>query len=217
MDLADNAQDQNIVTPEVPAQTPQEKLLKQSEVNELIGRVKHDAYSKGLRDAGVQSQPQSSMGGMPQITEDQIRQMVSDEAQKQHQIGAAHSMLSNFAQQMGGGKEKYSDFDETVAGLGDLKNIPHIVQLATETGMADDVLYDLAKNPTKIATLTILSSIDPRLAKVEAQKLKDSIVKNRSASDSQEVAAPLSQITPSTVGTDNGKMSMKDLRQKYRS
>ena len=57
---------------------------------------------------------------------------------------------------MGAGKEKYSDFDETVAGLGDLKNIPHIVQLATETGMADDVLYDLAKNPHKIATLTIL-------------------------------------------------------------
>lgn len=216
MELAEGTQVQNTVPPEVvtsvPGQEAQtEKMLRQSEVNELVGRVKHEAYSKGLREATAQ-QP-TSVGGMPQVTEDQIRQMIVDEAQKQTQTAAAHSMLANFSQQMDTGKDKYSDFGETVAGLGDLRNIPHIVQLATETGMADDVLYDLGKNPKKISDLTILSSINPQLAKIEMQKLKDSIVKNQDAAKSPEVPDPLSQITPSTVGTDNGVKTVKDLRK----
>jgi hypothetical protein len=153
------------------------------------------------------------MGGMPAITEDHIRQLIAEESQKQTHTAAAHSMLANFATQMGGGTKKYSDFDETVAGLGDLSQIPHIVQLATESGMADDVLYELGKNPSKVATLTILSSLNPQLAKIETQKLRDSIVKNQTASQSPEVPSPLSQITPSTVGTDNGTRSVKDLRR----
>jgi hypothetical protein len=217
MEVAEGTQIQDVAPTEVVSSiqghdAPAEKMLKQSEVNELVGRIKHEAYTKGLREGGVAQQP-SSMGGMPQVTEDQIRKLISDEAQKQTQTAAAHSMLANFAQQMDGGKTKYSDFGETVAGLGDLRNIPHIVQLATETGMADDVLYDLGKNPKKVATLTILSSLNPELAKIEAQKLKDSILKNQAASKSPEVPDPLSQITPSTVVTDNGSRSVKDLRR----
>jgi hypothetical protein len=216
MDVADGTQGQNIVPPEIAAVIPenesQEKMLRQSEVNELVGRLKHEAYTKGLQEGGRASQP-SSMGGMPAITEDQIRQMIADESQKQTQTQAAHSMLANFATQMNGGKSKYSDFDETVAGLGDLRNIPHIVQLATESGMADDVLYELGKNPSKVATLTILSSLNPQLAKVETQKLRDSIAKNQEGSKSPEVPNPLSQMTSSTVGTDNGERTVKDLRR----
>jgi len=216
MDVAEGTQIQNIVPQEVltsiPGQDVQnEKMLKQSEVNELVGRIKHEAYSKGLKDGGVAPAP--SMGGMQQFTDEQIRQIVAEETQKQTQTAAAHNMLANFAQQLDGGKNKYSDFGETVAGLGDLRNIPHIVQLATETGMADDVLYELGKNPGKVATLTILSSLNPQLAKIEMQKLKDSIVKNQDASKSPEVPDPLSQITPSTVGTDSGSKTVKDLRK----
>lgn len=204
-------------TPDATQDVTQEKVLKQSEVNELVGRVKHEAYSKGLRDAQQTAQPQpqgQSMGGMPQLTEEQVRQMIADEAMKQNQMAQAHTTLTNFAQQMHEGKQKYSDFDETVAKLGELKHYPHIVQLATGEGNAGEIMYELGKNPGKIASLTTLSYINPELAKLEMKKLSDSIKTNEKASQAPSAAEPLSQVKASTVGTDNGSNSVRDLRRK---
>lgn len=221
MDQAEGMQTQGTVpssTPQVPQDAAQEKVLKQSEVNELVGRIKHEAYQKGLREAQAQ-QPQSmpqgqSMGGMPQLTEEQVRQMIADEAHKQSQVAAAHNMLTSFAQKMQNGKSKYQDFDETVANLGDLRNIPHVIQLAEEAGNTEDVMYELGKNPGKVATLTTLSYVNPQLAKLEMKKLSDSIKKNQEAQNIPDVSEPLSQIKPSTVGTDNGSLSIRDLKRK---
>lgn len=225
MDLAEGIQQQDIApvgsTPGSAPDAPQEKVLKQSEVNELVGRIKHEAYTKGLREAQLQATQQpmpngapASMGGMPQLTEEQVRQMISDEAQKQAHLTAAHNTLNNFVQQMGAGKGKYSDFDETVANLGDMKSIPHVVELAAGTGIAGDVMYELGKNPGKVASLTTLAYINPHLAKVEMQKLADSIKKNQSESEAPDVKEPLSHLKPSTkVGADNGTRTVSDLRR----
>ena len=224
MDQAEGMQVQNTVPTETDSQVQdvQEKMLKQSEVNELIGKAKHAAYEKGKREAqgdtaNMQSHNGASMGGMPQLTEEQVRQMISDEAQRQTQVAAAHNMLNNFAQQMGTGKGKYSDFDETVANLGDLKNISHVVHMATETGIAGDVMYELGRNPGKVASLTTLAYINPQLATHEMKKLADSIKTNEQAQDTPSIKEPLSQVKPSTVGKDNGSSSMKDLRRKYKA
>lgn len=204
----------------VTQQDAGEKLLKQSEVNDLLGRAKHAAYEKGKReamDASQNSQSQqtanSSMGHMPAITEDEIRRMIADEAHKQNQLQSAQQMIDNFGQQMGSGKGKYQDFDETIASLGNLQNIPHLVQMATETGMAGDVMYDLGKNPGKVATLTTLSYVNPHLAKIEMNKLAHSIKTNEAAAQARQAQEPLDQVTPSTVGTDNGSNSIRDLRK----
>jgi hypothetical protein len=227
MDQAEGMQHQNIapvVPPEV-AQEAQEKVLKQSEVNELVGRIKHEAYQKGLREGSSQQpaqpmQPGQStqigggLGGMPSITEDQVRQLIADESQKQAQMAAAHNTLNSFVQQMGAGKGKYSDFDETVAKLGDLKHYPHIVQLAAGEGNAGDIMYELGRNPGKVASLTTLAYINPDLAKLEMKKLADSIRTNEQQSKSPSVDEPLSQVKPSTVGADNGSNTVRDLRRK---
>ena len=50
MDLAEGIQVQNTPSDSIAVPDAQpEKVLKQSEVNELVGRIKHEAYSKGLR------------------------------------------------------------------------------------------------------------------------------------------------------------------------
>jgi hypothetical protein len=223
MDLAEGMQVQNTAPSESSSgsqDASSEKLLKQSEVNELVGRSKHEAYTKGLRDAQAATPPQAatpvaqSMGGMPQVTEDHVRQMIADEHQKQTHMAAVHNVLSNFANQMGTAKSKYSDFDETVGNLGDLKNIPHVVQLAAESGMAGDVMYELGRNPGKVATLTTLAYVNPDLAKYEMKKLTDSIKTNQDSSKAPDIAEPLSQVKPSAVGTDNGSNSVRDLRRK---
>lgn len=226
MDEAAGMQQSNAVpmTPDQTQGVPEEKVLKQSEVDELVFRLKQEAYQKGLRDA-KQTSPESmkigdstqlggGMGGMPQITEDQVRQMISDEAHKQNQLASAQQMLGNFAQQMGTGKSKYSDFDETVGHLGDLRSIPQVIELATGTGIAGDVMYELGKNPGKVASLTTLAYINPQLAKLEMKKLADSIKTNEQASDAPTANEPLSQVKPSTVGKDNGSNAVRDLRRK---
>jgi len=225
MEQAVGMQDQSMApvgTPDAQQDAPQEKVLKQSEVNELVGRIKHEAYSKGLRDAQISApaiaapaqNAGASMGGMQQLTEEQVRQMIADEAHKQTQVAAAHQMLSNFANQMGAGKGKYSDFDETVAKLGNLQNLPHVVKMAAETGIAGDVMYELGRNPGKVASLTTLAYINPQLAEEEMKKLANSIKTNEQGSQSPDVAEPLSQVRPSTVGKDNGSNAVRDLRRK---
>jgi hypothetical protein len=231
MDQAEGIHNQNIAPMGAQAQAQDgssEKVLKQSEVNELLVRLKQEAYEKGKRDAAMtatqmqmqsEGQPpqtqQQQMGGMPQVTEDQIRQMIADEAQKQTHMARVQSTLDNFGQQMTAGKGNYSDFDETVANLGNLQAIPQVVQLATDTGIAGDVMYELGRNPGKVASLTTLAYINPHLAQVEMKKLADSIKTNQQASKSPTANEPLSQVKPSTtVGTDNGVHTVRDLRRR---
>lgn len=231
MDQAEGMQHQDIAPMGAQAQNQDgssEKVLKQSEVNELLVRLKQEAYDKGKRDAAMvsnqmqmQSQgqppltPQPQMGGMPQVTEDQIRQMIADEAQKQSHLARVQNTIDNFTQQMHAGKGNYSDFDETVANLGNLQAIPQVVQLAAESGIAGDVMYELGRNPGKVASLTTLAYINPHLAQIEMKKLADSIKKNQQDSKSPTAAEPLSQVKPSTtVGTDNGSNAVRDLRKR---
>jgi len=98
--------------------------------------------------------------------------------------------------------------------LVDLKNIPHVVQLAAESGMAGDVMYERGRNPGKVATLTTLAYVNPDIAKYEMKKLTDSIKTNQDSSKAPDIAEPLSQVKPSAVGTDNGSNSVRDLRRK---
>lgn len=227
MDQAEGMQVQSIAPNGVPDQAqgvPEEKVLKQSEVDGLVGRLKQEAYEKGKRDALVHNaqnvQPQQggqTMGGMPQITDDHVRQLIADEAQKQAHMAGVQQTLSNFVDQLKTGKDKYSDFDETVAKLGNFQKIPHIVKMATETGVAGDVIYELGRNPGKVASLTTLAYIDPHLAEQEMKKLVDSIKMNEQANQEPSAAEPLSQVKPSTVGTDNGQTTVRDLRKKYKA
>jgi hypothetical protein len=226
MDQAEGMQHQNIAQPVVPPQAqgvPEEKVLKQSEVNELLVRLKHEAYEKGKLDALAQntqmprSETPQQMGGMPQITDDHIRSLISDEAQKKADMAGVQQTLSNFVDQMGSGKDKYSDFDETVAKLGNLQHIPHIVKMAADTGIAGDVMFELGRNPGKVASLTTLAYINPHLAEQEMKKLVDSIKANEQGSQEPSAREPLSHAKPSTVGTDSGQTTVRDLRKKYRA
>jgi hypothetical protein len=75
-------------------------------------------------------------------------------------------------------------------------------------------MYELGRNPGKVASLTTLAYINPQLAKLEMKKLADSIKTNEQASEAPNVNEPLSQVKPSTVGKDNGSNTVSDLRRK---
>lgn len=162
----------------------------------------------------------TGMGGMAQMTPETIQQMIAAEAQKldqkrrqedvhTQQQQMAHQVAQQFNSQMANGKAKRSDFDDKVKDL-DFNGMSEIVHLAAETGIADEVMYDLADNPQKITHLMILAHTQPKLAQREMQKLAASIKANQQASQQASPRDPLTSITPSTVGTDSGDMSVAD-------
>jgi hypothetical protein len=154
------------------------------------------------------------MGGMEQMTPERIEQMIQEATDKRARESYANKVATDFLSKMEAGKTKYADFEDTVNAL-NLPMAPEIVDWANGLDNTADVVYEIAKNPTKFTTILNLARGGfGQLAQRELQKLSASIKQNESAADAaKSVNEPLSQIRPSTVGTDNGKMTVRDLRK----
>lgn len=203
-----------------------EGFLPQSKVNQIVGNARRDAYEKAKRDAlaeyqrtsqqSTQSQDQSasSMGGMTQVTPERLEQMIQEATDKRARESYASKVATDFIGKMEAGKSKYSDFEDTVNAL-NLPMAPEIVDWANGLDNTADVVYEIAKNPTKFTTILNLARGGfGQLAQRELQKLSESIKTNQQAADTaKSVNEPLTQIRTSTVGTDNGKMTVKDQRR----
>jgi hypothetical protein len=207
--------------------TPQEKVLRQSEVDNIVKGAKLDAYKKGRDEAMAelqkqqQSQPATSqmnsapqsMGGMQQQTPDDIRRAIQDELTRQSQHYAGTQILNQFISKLEAGKGKYPDFDSKVAQL-QLDKIPEIIPLLNSVDNTADVLHDLGENPHKVGIL-LQSLKDPRtahLAQAEMARISNSIKANQAAVNQPSVNDPLSQVIPSAIGTDNGSLSVRDYK-----
>lgn len=226
-DLLNQSQPPVVEQQEMVAQetvAPQEKMLPQSEVNDLAGKIRAEAYEKGRQQA-MQAQMQAAPAqenfaaqqvAQGSMSEDQVKAMIQEQTlefqQKQAQRMMAEKIVGEFSTKMQGGAEKYEDFEATVKEL-DLRTIPEIVQLANSVSNTDDVMYDLGKNPYKIANLKVLAQTSPHLARAEMNRLSQSIVSNGKAKDQVAgVKEPLSQMKPSTGTVDTGEMSVSDFR-----
>lgn len=232
-----SAQTQNLNEQSLESQQQPEKTLRQSEVNAIVGRVKSEAYNKGKQEGLMEfqkTQPESSMSAnptnysqpqqvqQPAMTHADIQKMIAEETRKgleaQAQAVQAQQVVGEFLHKMAPGAEKYSDFKDKVAQL----NLPDLVRanpallyLVNATDNVPDVMYELANNPAKIASLMTLSS-NPQtlhLARMEMQGLSTSIKQNQSAANTPQAKEPLNHIRPSTTGMDNGKMGIRDLKQ----
>lgn len=198
-----------------------EKVFTQPEVNELVGRVKQEAVERYKRQEQAQNVlPHTN------ISEADYRRMAAEEAQRlrdewvKDAERAAHEhdaqrIANEFFTKINTGKGKYQDFDSVVGDI-DFRSIPHIVQLANMVDNTSDIMYELGKNPSKIAILQQLIAVNPQLAFKEMTKLSTALKDNESASKIRSPNEPLSQLKPSTTGTDNGAMTVADYRKKYR-
>lgn len=235
--VTENASSQNVSSPVVSTsattsvdatapvvEKPQEKLLKQSEVNEIVGSAKREAYEKGKRESLAEYQKSQALvqqpnynanqtiGGMSQLSDEKIRQLINEEAQTMTNMAVAQKIANEFTQKMMAAKDKYPDFEQVVGEL-NLVDMPQIVNWANSLDNTADVMYELAKYPEKLSSVTVLAYTNPRKATVLLQKLSDSIKQNESALKQPSASEPLSQIKPSTTGTDNGSRTVSDLRK----
>jgi hypothetical protein len=215
-----------------------ERVFKQSEVNEIVKRAKNDAVETYRRISTEQPQyAQQKYGEQPSqsqhqssnsFNEDHYRKIAAEEAKRhlesvrqdalrQNQDELAKRTVQNFFAKTSKGREKYQDFDQ-VTGDVDLGRFPNVVQLLGEfIENSDDVFYELGKDRIKMANLEHLATISPNDAIVQAKRLSQSIKDNNQALQSKQARAPLSPIKPTNYGTDGDVLSVSDFRKKYRN
>ena len=219
-----------------PVQSSDERIFKQSEVNDIVKRAKYGAVEDYRRLQSEQpsyarekqenvSRDTSQSQRAP--SENDIRKLAAEETQRlrdqwvqeartKSETDSAQRIVQSFFNKIAPGKEKYQDF-EKVTGDIEYARFPNTVQLLAEyVDNSSDVLYELGKDRFKMAQLEQLAMLSPKDALVQAQRLSKSIKDNESVANVKVPNEPLSQMRPSNTGTDNSVLSVKDLRAKYR-
>lgn len=204
-----------------------EKMLHQSEVNDIVGKAKRDAYEKARRELELKNAAinninnavnhgQQNQGIPGQLDEATVRRMITEEAQREALRIHATKVSGELVGKIDLAKSKYSDFEEVTKDM-DLTAIaaanPNFIYLLNEFENSGDMVYEVARNPTKLVELAALSASAQPLARKAFKMLSDSIKRNETAAKAPVAPEPLSQVKPSTTGTDNGSMSVGDFRK----
>lgn len=223
--------------PEVDAnaETEAEKMLPVSRVEELVkkaklkGRDSMQAEMDALRAENEKLKSNSgSMGGMAapvdpeaikQSVLNDLRQQMADanEQRAQEELKKeADGIVNSYKSKMATGKDSYEDFDDVMADFNP-QAFPNLVYLVSTMDNTPQVMYELMKNPSKWATVAVLSERDPAAAKKQLERIGMSIKANEQAkAEEQNVPSPLNRLSSSTTGQDNGERSIRDLKKMFR-
>jgi hypothetical protein len=228
--MDNTASDINQAPVEQSAQLNAERLFKQSELNEIVGRAKHEAVESFKRqNAPQQSAPnyQQPTNSQRALSEDDVERLTTEELGRQREewerqslekkhADEAQRIVGAYKDKIAAGRDKYQDFEAVTSNV-DMRYYPNVVQLLAEhVDNSADILYDLAKNRTKLGNLEFMCGHNPQDAIYEIKRLAESIKQNESSSQIRSSNSPLSQQRPSNTGTDSGALSMTDLKRKYR-
>lgn len=213
-------------------ESEQEKMLSQSQVNKIVQHEKAKAaqtikrdleerHQRELEQIKSQQQQQTQRNdtvpreldanAIYQQVQERFNQEMEQRRLKDEVDRVAHTYLSKMEQ----GKSAYDDFEEVTKDF-DATAFPQLTYLVAGIDNAADVIYDLARNPLKLAGLDRLAEKNPRQAQAELLKLSRSISENRQAQsdeNSNPVAEPLDRLQSSRVSGSNGKMGIRDLRK----
>lgn len=220
-----NISDANV---QVMQNSTQEKLLPQSKVDEIVrhatGRVAEKARKETEERIRAEYQNASSnqgQGGLIPIEE--AKKLVADEAKKMlqgmmsdHITQTNHAegqrIASEFKSKIESEKENFPELSANIGKSG-LENFPHVVYMSNATENTAAVMNELLNNPMKMQTLENLAGKSPYLAQKAMQELSQSIKINQEAAKAKISNEPLSQLKPSSIGADNGSMSVRDFRK----
>ena len=218
---------------------PPEKMLPVSRVNELVKKAKRDkerqmqeqldAAKAQIQELQAQ-QPQAQaapeqqssppQGGIdPQLLQQHVMQLIEQKQKDDEQKRYAEQLEQEVNQvatqyfgKMAQGKDLYEDFEAMTADFNPAE-FPQLVFLANQMDNTPAIIYELRKNPGKLADLATLVERSPNLARSELGKLSESIKRNSDAKQNlQEAQDPLSRLKPSPVGTDNGTKNVRDYK-----
>ncbi len=216
----------------------EERTFRQSEVTDIVNRVRKETIDRQHRLQNEQpdyyaqkygevkrTEPINAQNN--QLDESYYRKIAGEEAQRlrdqwvqeartKHEEELARNTVNSFTQKINAGREKYDDFDKVTGDI-EYSAFPNTVQLlANYVDNSGDVLYSLGQDLTKMEMLESLAARSPQAAIKQIQRLAKSLAENESAKSMRIPNQPLSQLRPSNTGVDNGAMSVRDYRKKYR-
>lgn len=206
-----------------------EKMISQSEFGSTIARIKKETAEKvraetmaqferekGLAQQAQQPGQTQNMGGVQQQSQEQIRRLIQEEAYKMSQQSYAQQIERDYLSKIESEKSKDPEFAELYDEL-NLEAHPDLVIWANSLDNTGSVVKDLANNPTKFSHILMLArSGSPKMAKKEFEKLSASIKANEAAQQQPKIDAPLSQLKPTNIGSDNGDLSVSDYRLMFK-
>lgn len=216
---------------QAPASAEPEKMLPQSEVDRIVKREKAQSAQRAQREAqeqhqreleAINAQAQQQQQRNSTVSRDvdadalyqQLQERFNQDLQQRQVEQEMSRVAQNYLSKMQAGREAYTDFDEITQDF-DPTAFPQLIYLVSGIDNAHDVVYELSRNPLKIAALDRLAEKNPRQAQAELLKLSRSIMDNKQATDdaqNQNVAAPLDRLQPSRISGSNDKMGIRDLR-----
>ena len=208
----------------------QQNMLSQEPVNRIVAREKARAAEQARKQmqeqmaqrpaqqaqeaSPAESQPQQGAQVDPDQLYKQVQERFNAEMQERQLKEQMNQVASNYLAKVEEGKKNYEDFDDVTKDF-DPTAFPQVTFLLSGMDNAGDILYDLSKNPMKLAGIDRLAERSPKQAAAELAKLSKSIVDNRQAqldAQSQGVSEPLDALKSSRIAGSNGKMGVRDLR-----
>lgn len=198
-----------------------------------IGRVKEEAYQRGLNEGRQTMQPQASqMGGIAQLSEKEISQMIDQKAaQKAQEIASqeVQTQMLRFQNQMRGNqiaeelgaKLRVGIAADPKEDLTEMQNLltayPEVAVLINGVDNTYDTLKHLKENSYKLTHLAEMYRRNPQQAQIDAQRLSGSIKATNQAAQTRAPHAPLDHLSPSAIPTsDNGEgASVDDFRKMF--
>ena len=224
--------DGSIVAPNNSSDQAQEKLFTRDQLAKIVAsetakaaqNARSQAEQKYQQDMealnATRNQQEQRNAEVPRnVDADAIYQQVQERFNREMQEHQVKQQMTQVAQNYLGkidqAKSAYSDFDEVSKDY-DPTAFPQITYLLSGMESGGDVLYDLMKNPLKLAGLDSLAQRNPRQAQSELLKLAQSISMNKQAqsdAQNQNTAEPLDRLQPSRVSGSNGQMSISDLQK----
>ncbi len=189
-----------------------------------IEQLQAQQAQQGLQNTAQTGSPQPPQQGQqqgvdPQQIQQQVMQLLQQKQQeeeaKRHQEQIEQE-VNQVAQQyfgkMAQGKDMFEDFEAVTADFNPAE-FPQLVFLANQLDNTPAIIYELRKNPGKLADLAVLVEKSPSMAKNELSKLSESIKRNDEAKRNlQEPQDPLNRLKPSPVGTDSGTKNVRDFK-----
>ena len=217
----------------------QEKMIPASEVSRHIAGAKKKAYDKAKREYEEKLRQtnevvnQQSPGTRSDVDQMRMnnpnsdpRSMMREELEKllqeqeqmrmrAHHENEARKILTELATKVEDAQKRIPDFKDVISQF-DFTATPELLEASNLFDNSGDILYDLAKNPSKIGSLRSLAQISPTAVFGEMRKLSDSIKQNQTAKSTQFAKEPSRTFQSSNVGGDSGNLSLADLKRKYR-
>lgn len=232
-DVVLESENSSIENPEMGNQ--EEERLPKSRVEELVkkaklkGRDSMQAELDALKAENANLKSAGSMGGMavPVDTDalkqdvlNELRQQFQQEKEKRTQDDMnkeAQKIADTYHTRMATGKDSFEDFDDVMSDFNPAA-FPNLVFLAQQVENTPAVMYELMKNPSKWATIAVLSERDPQAAQNMINKISASIKANDQAkAEEKDVAPPLSRMSSSPTGQDKGTPNtVRDFKAKFK-